>query len=116
MTPGTRRLVSALMALGVVGGLLATVAPAQAADTPTPKGGDPGVGWSAYPLQTKNDKTLRTTFFFEAQAGSTLRDAIVLSNLTDARLPLDVYASDGYNATGGGAFGVQSKAAKPDDV
>lgn len=66
--------------------------PATAATaSPSP---DTTVSWSVRPADTAQG-TARPNFAYDAQPGSTLADAIVVTNRSTAPIELDVYAADG---------------------
>lgn len=67
-------------------------------------GGDaPGaeVSWGVAPIREPGGGAPRPNFVLAAEPGDTVDDAMTVSNLGDAALVLDVYASDAFNTSDG---------------
>lgn len=82
---------------------LAALTPATASSAAAPAalagGAAPG-SWSVQPAGTNG----RLAFIMDSVAGSVVKDAVRVSNLSDAPLSFQVYGSDGYNTPRDGAL------------
>ncbi|MFJ7270370.1 DUF916 domain-containing protein [Streptomyces sp. NPDC099050] len=83
--------------LTALAALTPTTAAAAAA---APAGGAPPGSWSVQPAGTNG----RPAFVMDSAAGSVIKDAVRVSNLSDAPLSFQVYGSDGYNTPRDGAL------------
>ncbi|MFD3934638.1 WxL protein peptidoglycan domain-containing protein [Streptomyces sp. NPDC058611] len=97
--PGTARAVAAALLAVVMTALLAGAPPAAGAAR-TAVGADGGSSWSVRPAGTAD----RAAFVMDSAPGTVVKDAVRISNLSDAPLSFQVYGSDAYNTPRDGAL------------
>jgi hypothetical protein len=90
--PALRRLRMSLTALLVLGAGLALAEPARAADN-----GE----WAVVPTG-EGGITSRTSFAFDIEPGTTVRDSVKVQNLTEETMRFRVYPADAFNPSTGG--------------
>lgn len=72
-------------------------------------------GTATFGIQPKPNPTERAAFSYNATAGASVRDTVVVSNFGDQPLTLHVYANDAINTTDGG-FDLRPSADAPKDA
>lgn len=113
-----RSAVAALTILLIGAGLLT---PALAQDAPNSSGsaeaGEYVHSWALAPAGSTdpNQPGNRQEMAYDAAPGTTIEDAVILSNLGNVQLDFSVYATDAYNDADGG-FSLLDGAAGPTDV
>jgi WxL Interacting Protein, peptidoglycan binding domain len=99
-----RALLAAIALTGV--GVLPFASPAGAADNGT---------WAVEPAGP-GDQAGRDHFVYALNPGQSLIDTVAISNLSDAPITFDVYATDAYNTTPDAAFALLRKEDIPEDA
>ncbi|WRZ88205.1 DUF916 domain-containing protein [Streptomyces sp. NBC_01007] len=96
-TPRAIRPTVSCALLALLLALLASPAPAAAA------GSGPSA-WSVRPAGAVTDGVRRNAFSLDAAPGSTIKDAVLISNLSQVPLSFQVYGTDAYNTPRDGAL------------
>ncbi|WP_405915049.1 WxL protein peptidoglycan domain-containing protein [Streptomyces sp. NBC_00728] len=72
--------------------------------TPAAAAGSGPSAWSVRPAGAVTDGVRRSAFSLDAAPGSTIKDAVVISNLSEVPLSFQVYGTDAYNTPRDGAL------------
>ncbi|MEU4821978.1 hypothetical protein AB0H37_08920 [Actinomadura sp. NPDC023710] len=110
------RIAAAAAAVGLAAAVPGPAGAADAGPAAAPGRATGNGAWSVEPANRSGAPAARPSFAFDAPPGTTVRDAVRITNLTGAPIAFRVYGADAYNTPRDAGFALRPPEEKPQDV